>query len=124
MKVQYLYVPDVVSCRSSDRLADAGRLLRRAGIGAMPVWDDDDALIGIISERDLAGALADKADPVAVVVDDYATRSVAVAGLAEDSSVVGQRMLEAGIRHLPVLDGDRLVGMVSMRDLLAVESWA
>lgn len=124
MKVQYLYVPEVVSCRSSDRLADAARLLRRAGIGAMPVLDEDDALIGIISERDLAGALADKADPVAVEVDDYATRSVAVAGLTEDSSAVGQRMLEAGIRHLPVLDGARLVGMVSMRDLLAVESWA
>jgi CBS domain-containing protein len=42
----------------------------------------------------------------------------------EDSAEVGAHMLDAGIRHMPVVSEGRLVGMVSMRDLLAVHTWA
>lgn len=124
MKVEYLYVPDVLSCRPGDPLLDAARRMTAAGVGALAVLDEDGALLAIISERDLARALAEKADPAAADVADYARYHVCVATVDEDSSLVGRRMLDSGIRHLPVLDSGRLVGMVSMRDVLAVQTWA
>lgn len=124
MKVEYLYVPDVLSCRLSDRLIEVARVLGTADVGALAVLDDRGALAAIVSERDLVRAQADKADPAVTPVSEYATATVCVAQTGEDSSAVGRRMLDAGIRHLPVLDGERLVGMVSMRDLLAVHTWA
>jgi CBS domain-containing protein len=124
MKVAYLYTPNLVSCRASDTLAGAARVLARAGVGALPVLGEDGRLVGIISERDLVRALAQRADPRSSTVDAYASRAVRVAEPGDDSWVVGRRMLDAGIRHLPVVADGRLVGMLSMRDVLAVETWA
>lgn len=124
MKIEHLYVPDIHSCHLHDPLADAAARMQRAGVGALAVVDDRGDLVAIISERDLAHALADRVDPDAVRVSEYATDSVTLASADEDSAQVGRRMLEAGIRHLPVTAGGRLVGMVSMRDLLALHTWA
>ncbi len=52
-----------------------------------------------------------------------ASTEVKTAGLDEDSRDVARRMLDEGIRHLPVEQDGRMVGMVSMRDLLALETW-
>jgi CBS domain-containing protein len=124
MKVQYLYASEAVTCQATASLADAATILHRGGIGAVPIVDQRDRLIGILSERDLTRAIAEKVDPNSVEVLKYASRSVSVAMLDDDSWIVDERMLDSGMRHLPVVDGDRVVGMVSMRDLLAVETWA
>lgn len=124
MKIRSLYVPDVHSCHLHDRLSDAARKMQEEKVGALAAVDDHGALVAIISERDLARALADRVDADTVDVAAYATNAVALASVEEDSSRVGRRMLDAGIRHLPVIDDGRLVGMVSMRDLLALHSWA
>jgi CBS domain-containing protein len=59
-----------------------------------------------------------------VLVSAHASFRPETADVEEDSSDVAGRMLDLGIRHLPVTAGDdQLVGMVSMRDLLAVEAW-
>ena len=124
MKIAYLYTPNVVSCRTADTLADAARTLNCAAVGALPVVHEDGRLAGIISERDLVRAVAQQRDPAVTTVDAYASLSVVVAEPDDDSWVVGRRMLDAGIRHLPVVADGQPVGMVSMRDLLAVETWA
>lgn len=49
--------------------------------------------------------------------------ALAVVETSEHSSAVARRMLDAGVRHLPVTERGRLVGMVSTRDLLTVETW-
>jgi CBS domain-containing protein len=124
MKIEYLYQPDVVRCRPTDTLADAAHRMVCAGVGALPVVRDDGTLVGILSERDLVRALTEQLEAGAAPVRSYATRAVQVAEPHEDSWTVGRRMLDAGIRHLPVVRDDALVGMVSMRDVLAVETWA
>ena len=92
-------------------------------VGSLAVLEGDQ-VTGIITERDLAAALAASADPTSVNAAAYASTEVKTAGLEEDSRDVARRMLEAGIRHLPVDREGRMVGMVSMRDLLALETWA
>lgn len=123
MKVLDVYVPDVRACRDLDPLPVAARQMADAEVGALAVVGDAHDLVGIISERDVVLALADEDDARHVRVGDYTTSDVETARLDEDSTVVARRMLEAGVRHLPVVDHDRVVGMLSMRDLLAVETW-
>lgn len=124
MKIEYLYQPDVVKCSPSDTLAHAAHLLARAGIGALAVVDEAGSLVGLLSERDLVRAMTEQLEPGAALARSYASLAVEVAGQHEDSWTVGRRMLDAGIRHLPVVSDGQLVGMVSMRDVLAVETWA
>jgi CBS domain-containing protein len=64
------------------------------------------------------------ANPASVLVSAHASPRPETADVEEDSRDVARRMLELGIRHLPVTAGEgELVGTVSMRDLLAVEAW-
>jgi CBS domain-containing protein len=123
MKIERLYTPDLNSCQQDDRLSDVAVRMRQAEISAVAVIDDRAELVGIISERDLARAVADRVDPDMVQVSQYATESVELATPDEDSVEVAERMIEAGIRHMPVVSDGRL-GMVSMRDLLAVHTCA
>jgi CBS domain-containing protein len=58
-----------------------------------------------------------------VSVSAHASFRPETADVEEDSRDVARRMLELGVRHLPVTAEGQLVGMVSMRDLLAVEAW-
>lgn len=123
MKIADVYVPDVRTCSHLDSLPDAAKQMADAEVGALGVVDEAHDLIGIISERDLVLALADEDEPESVRTGEYATADVETARLDEESTDVARRMLNAGIRHLPVVDRDRVVGIISMRDLLALETW-
>lgn len=98
-------------------LAQAARAMDEAGVGALLVVERN-ALVGILSERDLVAAIADGADLRAtvwdhMVPDPYTVRPEAHVGEA------ARLMAEKEIRHLPVVSDDgTLHGLVSIRDLL------
>lgn len=123
MRIGGLYTPGLRTCRAKDLLPDAARQMTFAEVGALAVLDDADELVGIISERDLVWALASYEDPRTVEVGECASPTVQTVETDEHSSAVAKRMLDAGVRHLPVVERGQLVGMVSMRDLFAVETW-
>ena len=82
-------------------------------------------LVGIVTERGLVRAIARADDPAGIPVAAYASSGPQTATVEQDARAVVQRMLVLGVRHLPVTNSDgQLIGMVSMRDLLAVEAWA
>jgi CBS domain-containing protein len=122
MLISNVYRPGVLGCQAEDRLDQVARKMMEDDVGALAVLDGE-RVVGIITERDLVGALALTADPASRATA-YASTRLKTAALDEDSREVARRMLEEGIRHLPVADRGRLVGMVSMRDLLALETWA
>ncbi|WP_407657866.1 GGDEF domain-containing protein [Hypericibacter adhaerens] len=87
-------------------------------VGALVVTDDGGKLVGIVSERDLARAIARYGGGVADrPVSDVMTRSVITCSGHQGVADMLSLMTANHIRHLPVLEGDRLVGMVSTREL-------
>ncbi|MFF4235304.1 cyclic nucleotide-binding/CBS domain-containing protein [Actinomadura geliboluensis] len=122
MQISNVYRPMVFGCPADERLVDVARWMRDNEIGALAVLDGEQVL-GIITERDLVEALATSPEPASQLAAAYASKQIQTAGLEEDAREVARRMLDAGVRHLPVQDQGRVVGMVSMRDLLALETW-
>ncbi|WP_116246870.1 cyclic nucleotide-binding/CBS domain-containing protein [Nocardiopsis sp. FIRDI 009] len=123
MLISNVYRPTILGCQVGDRLVDAAQRMVEENVGSLAVFDGD-RVIGIITERDLVRALVTAFAPTSESAADHASTEIETAGLGEDSREVARRMLEAGIRHLPVVDEGRVVGMVSMRDLLTLETWA
>ncbi len=99
-------------------VAEAVALLAEKRIGAAPVLDDG-RVVGIFSERDVIHCLqADGATALAERIGDVMTTEVKSVGPGE--SVIGalSLMTQRRIRHLPVIEGDTLVGFVSIGDLV------
>ena len=95
----------------------AGRMASH-NVGALVVTDDGGKLVGIVSERDLARAIAKYGNGVAErPVSDVMTRSVITCSGSQCVADMLSLMTANHIRHLPVLEGDRIIGMVSTREL-------
>jgi CBS domain-containing protein len=73
---------------------------------------------GLISERDLVTALATGADPWSTQAADVMTTDLVTAAPTDDIAEVGARMLDSAIRHVVLHDGEQVVGIVSIRDVL------
>jgi len=122
MLIRNVYRTMLFGCRGDEPLTGVAQRMVDKDVGSLAVFDGE-GLAGLITERDLVRALATSPAPGSETVAAHAVTRVRTASLDEDSLDVAQRMLEAGIRHLPVEDDGRPVGMVSMRDLLALEVW-
>ena len=124
MRVEDACRPGLFTVDVDDSLEVAAHRMDQAQLGALAVVDGH-RLVGIVTERGLVRAIARAADPTDVPVAAYASSSPHTASVEQDARAVVQRMLVLGVRHLPVTERDgQLIGMVSMRDLLAVEAWA
>jgi CBS domain-containing protein len=86
------------------------------------VLDEDGKLTGVFSERDLLNrVVVPMSDPATLQLGKVASPIRAVISCDETPQQALDRMEEIGSRHLPVVDGEKWVGMLSMRDLLRVE---
>jgi len=106
----------VVSIDPGATLRQAARSLRDADVGTLVIMEGPE-IAGIVSERDLVRALAGDADPDENRVAEVMSVSPRYLTLADTVRVAVEMMLTAGIRHLPVVEDDELVGIVSMRAL-------
>ncbi len=88
------------------------------GVGAAIVLDGE-RLVGILTERDVLLAVASDRDQGAVV-EDCMTRHPETVESSDTTDQAAALMIHGGFRHLPVVDGDRVVGIVSIRDLMRV----
>lgn len=122
MLISEVYRPLLLTCKADDQLSTVAQKMAEEQIGALAVIEGS-RIVGIISERDLTRALADETDPRNTAASSYATTELEVALLNDDTDQVARRMLEAGVRHLPVVEDNEVVGMISMRDLLELETW-
>ncbi len=111
----------VVTTKPSDSVASLSKLLRDQRIGAVVVSDDGVTIDGFVSERDVAYSLCiHKADLFSMPVSEIMTRDVITCSPDDDVAKVASAMHGHRIRHIPVVEGNRACGMVSIRDLLNV----
>ena len=117
MEVRDLIGGEVVGVASGTTLGDSAQLMIDSNIGALAVVDDGN-LIGIITERDLVAAAADAADFGASLVRSWMTKDPDLLDPEMSVADAADWMLAAGYRHLPVVDGSALIGIVSIKDVL------
>ncbi len=118
MKARDIMTRDATCVAATDTLEEAARRLRDAGVGAMPICGEDDRLAGMLTDRDIVvRAIARGKDVARTVVGELAQGAPVTIG-ADDSIRRTLRTMErAKVRRLPVIDGHRLVGIVSQADV-------
>jgi len=109
---------EVVAIERHRSIRDAAQLMIQSRIGAVLVRDDS-GICGIISERDVTRGLALRGeDAAAATVETVMTRDVITCAPTDHSDDLMTLMTNQGVRHLPVLSGGELNGIVSMRDIV------
>jgi len=98
---------------------DVAKYMDLHNIGAVPVLDKENKLKGIFSERDLVRrCIAKELDLKETKIDDVMTSQVYVIEITDTPEYCMQIMKQQKIRHMPVIEEHKLVGLISMRDLL------
>ena len=107
--------------KAADNVRDAAKVMSEKNVGAVAVLDSD-RLVGIFSERDLMKrVVAAGLDPARTQVGNVMTKDLVVGRPDDDINDALQKMHSIGCRHLPVVDGGRILGMLSLRDLLEID---
>lgn len=130
MRASAFMTTDVLTMHPGTPLKAAAAALADRNVASAPVLDDDGRLVGIVSELDLLahdvpadpltriGPVPPDTSPLPVVVRDVMTREVISLPPSADAALFLRHMLGERVVCIPVLDDDRLVGVVSRRDLL------
>ncbi len=109
----------VVSCQIGDSAQEVARKLTAADIGAMPVVCERGKIVGMISERDLTNRFARMgADVTGLKVDDMLTKSVMFMGPNATLADAFNTMRMRKFRHIPILEAGKIIGVISIRDVL------
>lgn len=100
-------------------LLEAAKILDQKRIGAIVAVDDKGELCGVLSERDIVRRFARNGEKTGTMtVSQAMTRGVITADPAEDVDTCLGRMTDRRIRHLPVVDNGKLIGIISIGDLV------
>ena len=109
---------DVVTVPAGSTVADAARLLSEKRIGAVVVVDGD-APSGIFSERDIVRELGRRGEAcLRDTVDNLMTRAMISCTPQDSADKVLTKMTDGRFRHMPVMDGDQMVGLISIGDVV------
>ena len=111
----------VHSCAPDDTLADVADLMVGHNVGSLVVMQDDE-MVGIVTERDILRACTATRGPLeSLKVADRMTRCPVVASLNDEVADVMCIMTERRIRHVPVVERGRLIGLVSIGDTVKAQ---
>ena len=118
IRVRDLMRPPVVSVERDAHLAAAAYLMKKAGDSALVVVEDEADLrpVAVITDTDIATAVADGKDPNDVRISDLPALRPITVPPDETAAAAANLMVASRIRHLPVVDDGRLVGMIDIVD--------
>ncbi len=113
---------DIVTCDKSTTFDQAMKKLIDNKISCLPVVDDKKHLIGIISDKDIFKKIHETKGEYHQLTVGEAMTSDLLVGVADDSiEYIAGLMNKNYVRHIPIVEGDKLVGMISQRDIIRVQ---
>jgi predicted transcriptional regulator len=115
--VETIMAGDLLRVDAGASLGEAARAMDARRVGAALVFDGD-RLVGIFTERDVLRAVA--REGLGGIVADWMTHHPETIEASDSTAHAAAMMIHGGFRHLPVADGDRIVGIISIRDLIRV----
>jgi CBS domain-containing protein len=120
-QVRDLIVSSVVTIEPATSIVDAARLMIQAEKGPLPVVEGESP-VAMVTDRDIiARVVAEGRDPNSVTVDDIATHELVTIGPDQDVEEARQLMDQHELDRILVLEGDRLVGIISEADIRSDE---
>jgi CBS domain-containing protein len=122
MQVRDAMTKPVLVIGPDHTLRQAARLMAARRVGSAVVIDPDSSGVGIMTERDVLNALGVGLDPDSERTASHITWDVVYAGPNWTLEEAASAMARGGFRHLVVLEGDDVLGVISVRDIMAV--WA
>ncbi len=107
----------VVTVKPGTLVSEAAKILAEKRIGTVVVSETGTSLEGILSERDIVRELGQRgAGCMSEKVDDYMTTALVTCSMSDDAVEVLEKMTEGRFRHMPVTDGDKMVGLITIGD--------
>lgn len=122
MQVRDAMSASVVTVGSGHSLEQASRVMAEKNIGSVVIVDPDANGPGILTERDIVRAVARGVDLGSVTTSEFLTADATYAAPGWTLEEASEAMRRGGFRHLVVVDGGEVLGMLSMRDI--VRAWA
>jgi CBS domain-containing protein len=118
MDVTELMSEDVATCRVGDNLNRAAQLMWERRCESVPVLDEGDHVVGVVTDRDVSMAAYTQGKPIQEIPVTVAM-SASVQGCAPSATIeeVQELMMEHGVHRLPVIDDGRLRGLISLDDI-------
>ena len=119
MKVSDLMNTEAVTLNPQCPVTEASRVLVKNDIGSAPVCESDGNVIGMLTDRDIgARCVATLSDPAKTTVREIMTRGVVSVHPDEDVRNAARKMAGEQVRRLPVITGNRIVGVISLADIV------
>jgi CBS domain-containing protein len=120
VKVRDAMTEDVLTIMPGRSLREAARFLSEHNVGSAVIFDPEQPGPGIVSERDIVRSLGKGEDPDQELVGNHLTANAAFADADWDLEKAADAMARGGFRHLVVVSGGEVRGIISMRDIMAV----
>jgi len=112
---------EVLTIQSGTTVKATVDFMASKGVGLLPVMKEE-KLIGVFSERDLVKrVIAQNKDLNSTLVDDVMSKDLIVAKIDEKNEALLAKMKEAKTRHILIIENEKLVGVLSLRDLLEID---
>ena len=110
---------DIIKTSPKALLSEASKLLANNKIGALPVTNNEDAILGILSERDIIREISLKGSSgLDSTVESVMTTEVSCCGRFDTLKSVIERMNDGRFRHMPVVDDNKIIEFISISDLV------
>lgn len=113
---------NIYTVNSGSKIIDVANYMAEHNIGLVPVLDKEGKLLGVFSERDLVRRVISKnMDLSTTVVDSVMTKDLVIANVIESHQECLKKMKDNNIRHILIIDEEKLVGILSIKDLLEID---